>query len=182
MAAKATVHALGDPTLKQTVLDPLVMGLTQRPDGTQALVEAILAGNLPPMVRQSLQRTLFASGITSPKLLGALNAETAEEPLERAYDPELVSDLVAQSVQQGNPLDGNDIPKLACNACHQIKGEGGMIAPISPALAAPFGRDREPWPGRQIKEGFVPIEVHTKDNRILIGYERKTLERPGETK
>ncbi len=185
LAAKATVHALGDPTLKQNVLDPLVMGLTQRPDGTQALVEAILAGNLPPMVRQSLQRTLFASGITSPKLLGALNAETAEEPLERAYDPELVSDLVAQSVQQGNPLDGETIyQKLACNACHQIKGEGGMIGPDLSSIGSTLSAERMTeellWPGRQIKEGFVPIEVHTKDNRILIGYERKTLERPGE--
>ena len=26
----------------------------------------------------------------------------------------------------------------------------------------------------------MPIEVHTRDNRILIGYERRALERPGE--
>ena len=57
---------------------------------------------------------------------------------------------------------------------------GPDLSSIGSTLSAERMTEELLWPGRQIKEGFVPIEVHTKDNRILIGYERKTLERPGE--
>ena len=34
------------------------------------------------------------------------------------------------------------------------------------------------WPDRQIKEGYTPVEVNTKDDRIFIGYDRTALQRP----
>ena len=76
LAAKATVHALGDPPLKQNVLD-FGHGADPGPDGTQALLRPSWQAP-PPMVRQSLQLTLPPH--YQPQATGCTQRETAEEP------------------------------------------------------------------------------------------------------
>ena len=181
-AAEAAVDYLSEDTTPNAHASKVLISMTQKAGGPQALSGSFKGKSMSPTVKHNLRRILYATGTPDPGLLAVLNQQTTEEGKERDYSESLVINLAAKAKKDGNFQTGQKIfSQLACDACHQVKGNGGLIGPDLTAIGTTLSTERIIeellWPGRQVKEGYTPIEIITNDDRILIGYERITLQR-----
>src|SRR5437764_6597499 len=70
-----------------------------------------------------------ASEVTLSAYQNANQAKTAPDP---AFDPELVTELVAAAKTKGDPRQGATVfrsPQFACTSCHKVGNAGGIIGP-----------------------------------------------------
>ncbi|MBT3594496.1 MAG: c-type cytochrome [Verrucomicrobia bacterium] len=182
-AAEAAVDYLVKETISESYASNVLASLTHKGGGSHALAEALQKNPISAAVAKHLQRILYASGNPDPELLAALNQASIESDKERAYDASFIQNLAGKARREGNTQIGQRLfSQLACNACHQVSGVGGLIGPELTTIGSTLSPERIIeellWPDRQIKEGYTPVEVNTKDDRIFIGYDRTALQRP----
>jgi len=182
-AAESAAAYLTEEVEPERLASQVMAAFVHKAGGSKALAEVLKNYSISSVASQKLQRMLYETGNPDPVLITTLNQQTNAPETSKDYSESLVHNLATQAKREGNPQNGQSLySKLACNACHQINGVGGMIGPDLTAIGTTLAPERIieelMWPGRQIKEGFAPVEIHTKDDRILIGYERTTFQRP----
>jgi putative heme-binding domain-containing protein len=128
-------------------------------------------------------RALITMGRNEPELSAVLNRILGRTAVVMPYDAQWVSSLGNEARVAGNPKKGDEIwhrPALNCIACHQIKGQGGIIGPqldaVGRGMPIELIVEAVMWPQRQIKEGYVATTVIMKDGRTVIGYKNKESE------
>jgi putative heme-binding domain-containing protein len=100
---------------------------------------------------------------------------------EMPYDGALVTQLIAEAQQLGDPIRGASVyadVKLACISCHRVGDHGGVIGPALSSVA----KDRTPehivesilWPKRDVKPEFATWKILTSDGRVFTGYKQST--------
>jgi putative heme-binding domain-containing protein len=96
-------------------------------------------------------------------------------------DAALVTDLLQQARQSGDPLRGAQVfasPKYACLSCHQVAGQGGIAGPdlstVGVCVKPEEIVESVLWPKRKVKEGYAAVTVATLDGKIRQGYQLKT--------
>src|SRR5262249_38487016 len=130
----------------------------------------------PEIVRRTFAGFPEAVRQDAEKLVARLEIDTEKM---RARLLELGSVLLGGAPQRGrNAFFGN---KVACAACHTVKGEGGQIGPdLSTIGAIRNGRDLLEsivFPSASFVRGYEPYVVATKEGRILTGIlKRETTE------
>ena len=184
-AAEAAANYLTEGKMTESQASQVVTSLVRKVGGSQALAAALNGSTMNTSTHQQIQRILYTIGNPDPILLSALNQNNKAPTSEKSYSESLVHNLAIQAKQNGNARSGRTLyEQLACQACHQINGMGGLIGPDLTSIGTTLSSERIIeeiiWPGRQIKEGYTPIEVSTTDDRILIGYERTSFQRPDE--
>jgi len=175
-AAARTALGLSPEELAEGRLAPLFALGT----GPAALAEAIEAepDRLEPRAAQEMLNALTVSGRSDPKLSFLLNRALGVQDGAPEYDGERVAALV-EAVRSG----GGDAEKgqtiyqraeLACVACHQVGGVGGILGPELDAVGAGLPLDQIVeailWPARQIKEGYHATSITIAEGRVYTGY------------
>jgi putative heme-binding domain-containing protein len=96
---------------------------------------------------------------------------------ELAYDPKLVSRLLAEAKTQGDARRGAEVfrsPQFACLSCHKVGNQGGIVGPdlTSVGYCLPQEKIVESvlWPRREIKKGYAALMVATAAGKLLTGY------------
>ena len=135
--------------------------------GVAALPEIVRrADSLPPGVRGTL-RDIFKDV-----------PEVRNHPLFAnlpVADPVLYADFARQ--HSGDPWRGQQLffgsAGVACTACHQVAGQGGIIGPDLTLAGRQFGRaeiiESILYPSRIVREGYRQCVITTTDGRELIG-------------
>ncbi len=150
-------------------------------EGTATLTQALTAIEIHPDVAPRAVQALVSKGSNDTQLRAVF-----EEVIGLAanaipeYSEATVQSLARDVEQQGNPSRGEEIYRratMSCDACHQIRGAGGVIGPDLTAVgnAVPLDRLIEEvlWPQRQIKEGYNLIQLTLEDGEITAGYLEK---------
>ena len=96
------------------------------------------------------------------------------------FDPALVTRLIRDSREHGNPRRGLEVfsaATLACVTCHKVGAQGGAVGPelTTVGVCVPPEEIVESvlWPKRQVKAGFEAFAVSTHDGRIIRGYRQE---------
>jgi putative heme-binding domain-containing protein len=187
-AAHETINLLDQG--KADDMGDLLTALLQRSEGANALAGALGKNKLPVDVAKLVRRWLNAAGRNEPNLVKALNAVIGVQGATPAYNPDYVTALVKEAINQGDAAKGKKVfqlPALSCVACHAVDGIASAPGPIKgpnlSALAAGLPIDliveSVLWPARQIKEGYETVTITTKDGRVHSGFlqaaERKAI-------
>lgn len=163
----------------------LIAPLLGRADGPGALAAAFEKSGAAPDARaaQEMLTALNQAGRSDPALTPMLNRALGIQGGAPTYDPGRIRALAAAVREgKGNPTRGRDVfqlPQLTCVACHRVGDAGGVIGPPLTTVGAGMPLDQIVesvlWPERQIKEGYQPVSLTTKDGRVITGYlERET--------
>ena len=135
--------------------------------GAAALPELVKrAGEIPAGVRGTL-RDVF-KGVPEAKGSPLFASLPAADPAAYAE--------FAKS-HPGDPWRGQQIffgaAGVACNACHQVAGHGGLVGPDLTSAGRQFGRpeiiESILYPGRIVREGYRQTEIVTTDDREWTG-------------
>jgi putative heme-binding domain-containing protein len=101
------------------------------------------------------------------------------------FDPGLVTTLIQDARQHGDPGRGAEVfasAKAACLSCHKVGDQGAMIGPdLSSAATCLKPEDVVEsliWPRRQVKDAYAAYTIATSDGKIRQGY--KVAETPAE--
>lgn len=150
--------------------------LVNRKGGDAALAAALKPSPLPQAAAAGASNALIAMGRGSAELKAAL-ASGAPALGAPPYDAAMVAALVAEVRENGNAEAGLAIyqqASLGCIACHQVKGQGGIIGPdlttVGGGLPVDLIIESLLWPDRQMKEGYFALSVTTKEGRVFTGY------------
>src|SRR5262245_3673078 len=99
----------------------------------------------------------------------------APKPLD--YRPELITQLLAEAKTHGDSRRGASVfmdAKFACVSCHKVGKHGGTVGPeltsIGKCIAPEKVVESVLWPKREVKEGFVALQVVTSDGKTHQGY------------
>lgn len=118
--------------------------------------------------RQRLGELVMAEGAAKPLSL------TINRPLRREWTVEsLLSELEKLSgeedIQRGERL----FDEIRCQACHRMRGRGGVVGPDLTSVSARFGRrdlvSSIVTPSAVIPEKYRGVQVVTRDGRVLTG-------------
>ncbi len=124
-----------------------------------------------------VHRVLSAAGREEAALTAVLNTAIGVHSKPREYDADFVRALANEIEQNGNAIAGREVykSKLAnCAACHKLAAQGSDLGPDLSNVGA--GRSVELllesvlWPNRQIREGYMSVQVLTDEGRIHTGY------------
>lgn len=164
----------------------IITPLLSRSGGPAAMAAALEKSGVKPDARvaQALLTAMNQTGRSDAVLTPLLNRAIGIQTGVLEYDPKRVQALAATVRSgQGDPVKGRkiyELPQLSCVACHRIGDAGGVVGPPLSAVGAGMPLDQiiesVLWPERQIKEGYQPVSITTKDGRIITGY----LERESE--
>jgi putative heme-binding domain-containing protein len=143
---------------------------------SQALRDALPEKSLPEAAAKAGMRSAREGGRDDVDLVvvfakaGGLAADT------QALTGEMIKDLAAKSMAQGDPVRGEWVyrrSELACITCHAIGGAGGKVGPdmTSIGASAPVDYLVESLllPNAKIKEGYHSVNIETKDGQSLTG-------------
>ena len=186
-AASLTALLLTKAEAKE--IEPLLSALLQRSRGADELAATLPVKTIPVDTAKLMRRWLNSNGRNEPKLTEVLNKIIGLKGTTQAYNPDYVTVLAQEALNEGNAVNGKKIfqlPIISCTACHAVDGIQGTVTtlkgPNLTALAAGLPVDiiieSVLWPERQIKEGYQATTVVTKDGRVLNGFahsENKTV-------
>jgi putative heme-binding domain-containing protein len=117
-------------------------------------------------------------------LLGALGAVRAQTPKALEYRPELVTQLVAEAKSGGDARRGAGVfmaPQFACVSCHKVGKHGGTVGPelttVGKCIPPEKIVEAVLWPKREVKEGFVALQIITGDGKTHQGYKEREDEK-----
>jgi putative heme-binding domain-containing protein len=179
--AATRTAALAHSIIQYDQVSGLLKPLLARVDGPNALAAAFR--NDPPSatVGQLILRYLSATGRDNPSLLTALNAAAGIRVREFPYSSAMVAGYVTLAEKTGDAQRGQALfRESVCLGCHKLNNQGGMLGPDLSAVGRGMTHDliveAVLWPKRQVKEGYLLVNVTTKDKRQLAGY--KMFETP----
>jgi putative heme-binding domain-containing protein len=162
----------------------LLGALLQRRDGAAAFVKALAARPPARDTARLALRHLQAVGRLDAELTQAFSrtAALSGEPLKAT--PQFVTQLAAETREQGDARRGAEIFRRAdlnCITCHAVGGQGGSTGPALDTIGSGqpldfiIGAVLEP--SREVKESYEAIEVTTRDGETYQGYRVRSDDR-----
>jgi putative heme-binding domain-containing protein len=158
----------------------LVAPYLSRRGGVELLAAALKKAKLTESAASYLSQALARIGRNDSELIEVINGAMGIRMGASVYSPELVEALAAEVRADGNQAHGKQLyesPALSCIACHSVKGQGGVIGPdistVGSGLPLELIIESVLWPERQIKEGYVSMNVSTRSGRVYNGYREK---------
>jgi putative heme-binding domain-containing protein len=131
---------------------------------------------LPNVTARTGLRVAQEGGRRETELVGALSVSAAPDLSASDITPELLKQLAARALQDGDPARGELVyrrAQLACVACHSIGGSGGKVGPDLTSLGASAPADYLVeallLPNAKIKEGYHSILLETSDGQEFSG-------------
>jgi len=178
-AADIAVSVFAESGDRETVSRFLAPFLNYR-EALPALAARVREPGLPKEAAGRLVEAMNRVGRQDEELLGVLHDLLGVDAGVRAYSPDFVATLVAEVGESGDAAVGAEVYQraaLACVACHQIEGAGGIVGPPLDAVGAGLTVDllveSVLWPQRQLKEGYLAVAVTTKAGETVAGYREK---------
>jgi len=192
----ATVRRQAAATLAQIDLDkamPRIIEIAQKAeDEDQALElwrgvlpakgagprlrDALADQRLPEPAARAGMRAAREGGRNDVDLVVAFAKAGGLSTDTQALTAEVVRDLAAKAVAQGDPARGELIyrrAELACITCHSIGGAGGKVGPDMTSIGASAPPDYLVeallLPNAKIKEGYHSVNIETKDGQSISG-------------
>jgi putative heme-binding domain-containing protein len=96
------------------------------------------------------------------------------------YSPEAVKQLLQEARTRGDARRGASVfmaHQFACVSCHKVGKLGGTVGPELSEVGKCLPPDKLVeavlWPKREVKEGFVALQVITADGKTHQGYKEK---------
>lgn len=142
----------------------------------QSLRGALLESGLAAAVARAGMKAAREGGRDDVELVvafaraGGLAADTT------ALSGEVVKELAAKAVANGDPFKGEFVFRrndLACLKCHAIGGAGGKVGPdltsIGASAPADYLAEALLLPSAKIKEGYASVNLDTKDGQSFTG-------------
>jgi putative heme-binding domain-containing protein len=124
----------------------------------------------------SLSLTIILLGAAVP----TIHAQTPVYPKELEYRPELVEQIVADALANGDARRGAivfSLPTSACSSCHKIAERGGDVGPeltkVGTCLKPAEIVEAVYWPNRTVKDDYRAVAVTTTAGRLVQGVVRK---------
>ncbi len=192
---KATARALSEVDLGQAsivssgLLDScssvqeameLMSPYLSRMGGSDVLATALSEIELSKDAALLIMQALSQSGRDDDKLIAVVNDAIGVQPQIGEYNADYVEKLVSEVRQAGNVANGKRVyesPLTSCVACHAIEGVGGTVGPdistVGAGLPLELIVESVLWPSRQLKEGYISINVTTRDGRVYSGYRER---------
>jgi putative heme-binding domain-containing protein len=132
--------------------------------------------NLPETAARAGIRVAREGGRNDIELVGAFAKAGGLAADAEKLTGELIKELAARAVAEGDPVRGERVFRradLACTICHAIGGAGGLVGPdmTSIGASAPVDYLVEALllPNAKIKEGYHAVVVETKDGEEVTG-------------
>ena len=154
----------------------VVEAFLARKGGAEALAKALDPKALSADAARLALRHMYAAGRQEPALSAVLNAALGLAPRRAELGPEALKALGAEALAKGDPARGEAVFRrrdLSCFQCHAIAGAGGNVGPdlLSLGASAPVDYIVESIlrPEAKSKEGYVSVQVLTKDGDVLAG-------------
>jgi putative heme-binding domain-containing protein len=143
---------------------------------SQALRDALSERSLPLDAARAGLRAAREGGRDDVELVVAFAKAGGLAVDTQSLTTEVIKDLAAKAVAQGDPIRGEQIYRradLACLTCHAIGGAGGKVGPDMTSIGASAPVDylvESLWlPNAKIKEGYHSILIETKDGQEISG-------------
>ncbi|HWE00767.1 MAG TPA: PVC-type heme-binding CxxCH protein [Tepidisphaeraceae bacterium] len=151
----------------------------RRTGGSDLLAGALKAKNPSADVARVGARQLYAAGLSAPALAEALRAGNEATDRAKRFSPAEQQRLVHLAQAQGDPGRGEKIFRgsVGCMNCHSIAGAGGNVAPdlatIGTTAQPDFLVEHLILPAKSIKDGYVALEVITRDGDSFTGIRQR---------
>jgi putative heme-binding domain-containing protein len=143
---------------------------------SQSLRDALPEKSLPEAAAKAGMRAAREGGRDDVDLVIAFAKAGGVAIDTQALTGELIAELAAKAVAQGDPTRGEMVyrrAELACMTCHAIGGAGGKVGPDMTSIGASAPVDylveSLALPSAKIKEGYHAINIETKDGQSLSG-------------
>jgi putative heme-binding domain-containing protein len=162
----------GDPA-------PAFTAFFRRTGGPDLLAAALKSKKPSPDVARIGTRQLYAAGLSAPALAEALRAGSEATDRQKQFSPAEQQRLVRLAQTHGDPHRGEKIfrSSIGCMQCHAIAGAGGNVAPdlatIGTTAQPDFLVEHLILPNKSIKDGYITLEVLTKDGDIFTGIRQR---------
>lgn len=163
--------------LDEDALRELLSILLQRKEGAAQLAKALADIEIEERNIEIALQHMSATGRRDEALAKVFTEAVGFSFEVQALKPEDMSQLVKDIREKGNAREGagqyNRLD-MNCAACHAINGKGGTIGPDLASLGTSqtieFIIGAILQPNKEVKEGFMAIEVITKDDEEHQGY------------
>lgn len=162
----------------ESVVTEIVSAFLPRPGAIGPLVREL---RLLPPTRRAAEVGLSimnASGRRDAELARVLAEAAGQKNQSKPLSEEETRAFAAEVTRSGNPRLGADIYRradLGCVACHAIDGVGASIGPdlgsLGTAQTVEFVIGALLYPNREVKEGFMSVEITTKQGDEYQGYQ-----------
>ena len=151
-------------------------GVLASKGAARALAETLPDEGLDPGVARSGMRVAREGGRTELDLVVALARGAGLSADPSTVSNELIRELAARALAEGDPARGEWIYRrndLACVSCHGIGGAGGQVGPdltsIGASAPADYLVESLLLPNAKIKEGYHSLVVATSDGTEYTG-------------
>jgi putative heme-binding domain-containing protein len=141
-----------------------------------AIARGLPKTGLPNVTARTGLRAAQEGGRKETELVAALSVSAAPDLSASDITPDVLKQLAAQALQNGNPARGELVyrrAQLACVTCHSIGGAGGKVGPDLTSLGASAPADYLVeallLPNAKIKEGYHSILIETQDGQEFSG-------------
>lgn len=154
----------------------LFAAFLHRADGEQTLAKAMASAAPTVDAARIGIGQIRASGLSTTHLTGLLGKLADSAGHHRDLSPALQRRLVSLAQTHGDPARGEKLfhsPTLGCMQCHAIAGAGGSLAPDLAAVGSSsqpdFLVEHLILPSKSVKDGFVALQVVTRDGDAYSG-------------
>jgi putative heme-binding domain-containing protein len=150
-------------------------GILRRPGGSRHLANALSGKEIDQDTAIHATRLLEVSDRKYPELADKLAQAGGLDPLLPALSSSDRNTLLSM-IADGKAVRGRAIYEraaLACNVCHRVDGEGGLVGPdlssIGASAPADYLLDSLLNPSAKIKEGYRMSIVTLKNQNVISG-------------
>lgn len=152
--------------------------LSRSRKGAEALVELLEQGRLGRgVLRDAALDARIRAALGEGKVLRQYLAVQSDLPAEEEGLQEKIDHYSGGfSIQSGFADSGRELFKVACSACHQVAGQGGLVGPQLDGVAGRgLARLTEDIlaPNRNVDPAFQVEDVTLKDGEIVSGLPRR---------
>ena len=159
--------------------EAVIQTLAARPASGWMLTEAIKSEAIPrsaisPYVARQMRRVV-GSGFV--EIWGPIDQLPGDKDVLEARYRELVT---AEAVAEADPYHGRDVFLNACGVCHQMYGEGSVVAPDltgSNRTSLDYILSNVIRPGEEIQDDYRMVIITMRDGRTHVGSIAQETER-----
>ena len=173
--ASPHIAKLLQASLSQAEVETLMAGILRRPGGSRHLANALSRKEIDQENAIHATRLLEVSDREHPELADKLAQAGRLAPMLPALSSS-DRDTLLSMIADGKVVRGRAIYEraaLACNVCHRVDGEGGLVGPdlssIGASAPADYLLDSLLNPSAKIKEGYRMSIVTLKNQNVISG-------------